>query len=217
MNTMNTTTSHGAVIPLLPTEPTPTEYRFLNEGEVIRDGDEYFHVDGGWKPSLCVGDAVLSGGVSYYRRPTEKVDHMTGFIAQSYGDAETPAVSRTPITDAHMKTLPYAWDYFDYETEKLLKQMELEIAELRKRVAKLETKLLATEIRIAGYDYYMRKLAGHSPLPEDKAEWPALMYQRYADMLAEFTDFKDAMSSYMGDSWVHEAVTIYEINNQHPN
>lgn len=46
----------------------------------------------------------------------------------------------TPITDAHMKTLPYRWDFFDYETEKKMRELEHQLAEAREQSSKWQYK-----------------------------------------------------------------------------
>lgn len=42
------------------------EYRILDKGEVIEDGDEWHVSNGQWVPSCCLGDKVRTGK---YRRP----------------------------------------------------------------------------------------------------------------------------------------------------
>lgn len=87
------------------------------------------------------------------------------------------------------------------------------------QLSEVREELNAARVRVAAYEYQMLRLASRRSrrMPEDKALWPEIMYSSYADLLAEFEDYKDAMSAYIGDSRVLEAITQYEINNRHTN
>lgn len=53
-------------------EAPPVEYRRLNEGEVIKKGDQFLSESGVWKPTTCPGMKALSPyytSHTQYRRP----------------------------------------------------------------------------------------------------------------------------------------------------
>lgn len=111
--------------------------------------------------------------------------------------------SSTPITDAHMKTLPFTWDYFDYQTEELLRKMETEIRTLREDIGKCHDVL--GECRWSDTSELWKFFETHKQRDEAYGK----LKDDYSNILDEFRKYKEAMLIYIGASRVEEALALY--------
>ena len=60
-----------------------TDYRMLEEGEVIQEGDEYeCRILGGWRTTVCAGITVDKHIVGCYRRPIEAKEGTGMFVEE---------------------------------------------------------------------------------------------------------------------------------------